>query len=778
MSDFMILLQSRNRVEWLNRFILSVLETADNQNCISFVIRYDLDDFDTHDYVVNSNLKIFGIRKERNLNRNACVNEMVSYVDDDCILGFFADDVIFRTKGWDTFVNEKFAASSPRSVLWGRDGFQDQNIATHFFCKRALYDALGYIVTPIFKVRYSDTWLTETVKRANLAIYCPELFCEHMHPDTGKAKRDVHHTDAEKYFIEDQRIWNENKHLILSDVRKLLDIKTVLNKPLDSDDKKGDPKLMKIAAVAMVKDECDIIELFIRINSRCIDDFYIIDNSSSDSTVTILLKLIAEGFAITIWKYNFIDFQQGFVITNAVRNICKIKQYDFIVPLDADEFLEYDKDSFSRALSVLDENTCGLMHLNNYVPISDDYFSSDTPLFSFFRKRNNEDRFWSKVVIPYNLAADALILEGSHQACDSNRNLFPHKLIDAYISHVPVRSPQQLITKLLIGTTKVAIKSKSKGTEGIWWWRFSQNVRDNNYVITYDMLLDFALSYELDSSSDGFQNDIALGNSTDSIVYKSECFINKDKRYWLFVDQMCEEIRSLRFDNDRSLPTLPDIARRITTGHPTTKTISNYETYESYFSKLRGLNLTILEIGVFEGESTKIFAEYFNNSRIIALDLNLQDINFINHSNITYLQCNQADKGALDKIVQDYCPNGIDIIIEDASHIGYFSQITYSVLFPHLKSGGLYIIEDWGTGYWDDWLDGNRFHPIFLAAFDGQVPNRIPSHDFGMVGFVKSLVDEVGLGDIRPKIGSTVMHQAKLSSLVFQSSICIATKAQ
>ena len=27
----------------------------------------------------------------------------------------------------------------------------------------------------------------------------------------------------------------------------------------------------------------------------------------------------------------------------------------------------------------------------------------------------------------------------------------------------------------------------------------------------------------------------------------------------------------------------------------------------------------------------------------------------------------------------------------------------------HLKPNGLYVIEDWGTSYWDDWPDGKNF---------------------------------------------------------------------
>jgi hypothetical protein len=45
---------------------------------------------------------------------------------------------------------------------------------------------------------------------------------------------------------------------------------------------------MKIAAVTMIKNECDILELFIKVNSRIIDAFYIIDHGSTDNCKKLL----------------------------------------------------------------------------------------------------------------------------------------------------------------------------------------------------------------------------------------------------------------------------------------------------------------------------------------------------------------------------------------------------------------------------------------------------------------------------------------------------------
>ena len=79
---------------------------------------------------------------------------------------------------------------------------------------------------------------------------------------------------------------------------------------------------------------------------------------------------------------------------------------------------------------------------------------------------------------------------------------------------------------------------------------------------------------------------------------------------------------------------------------------------------------------------------------------------------IQVFQGDQADTAFLSKVASRTAPDGFDIIIDDASHIGELTKATFWHLFDrHLKPGGLYAIEDWGTGYLDDFPDGKRFEP-------------------------------------------------------------------
>ncbi len=226
------------------------------------------------------------------------------------------------------------------------------------------------------------------------------------------------------------------------------------------------------------------------------------------------------------------------------------------------------------------------------------------------------------------------------------------------------------------------------------------------------------------------------------------------------------------------MPSLVEIARSFHSGNPVTKPLRYYEIYERSLSEEGLQPQSILEIGVYEGESTKILASRFPSARIVALDLNLRDIDFSNYANITYLQCDQTDASRIRGILDEHFPNGVDFVIDDASHIGHLSRLTFDCVFPYLKSGGLYVVEDWGTGYMETWVDGRRFEHAKTASSAAIIPKTIRSHDFGMVGFVKSLADYTAVGDITDTRASrgSLLARLILSAARFRSLTKLANR--
>jgi hypothetical protein len=182
------------------------------------------------------------------------------------------------------------------------------------------------------------------------------------------------------------------------------------------------------------------------------------------------------------------------------------------------------------------------------------------------------------------------------------------------------------------------------------------------------------------------------------------------------------------------------------------------ETYDPILRPWVDKEIKLLEIGIYRGGSLKLWRDYFPQGSIVGVDLKLPE-RFEPGERIQIFEGNQADERFLSEVANKTSPEGFDIIIEDASHIGELSKRTFWHLFGHhLKPGGLYAIEDWGTGYLDDFPDGKTFDPkpSILDRARSLLPQHwarklkvpFPCHSYGMVGFIKELVDEQAAGSI------------------------------
>lgn len=133
------------------------------------------------------------------------------------------------------------------------------------------------------------------------------------------------------------------------------------------------------------------------------------------------------------------------------------------------------------------------------------------------------------------------------------------------------------------------------------------------------------------------------------------------------------------------------------------------EFYEKYISKYTNPN--ILEIGIYQGASLKMWKEYFGSPNIVGLDI--EDKRQYETENIKILVADQGDTKQLLKCL-NVC-NEYQIIIDDGSHIIGHQISTVVNLFPHLSSGGVYFLEDLHTSF-----VGGQYNPHndMLTAYD------------------------------------------------------------
>lgn len=129
--------------------------------------------------------------------------------------------------------------------------------------------------------------------------------------------------------------------------------------------------------------------------------------------------------------------------------------------------------------------------------------------------------------------------------------------------------------------------------------------------------------------------------------------------------------------------------------------ISRYDTdkhayieyYNRHFLSQREEFTSVLEIGLFRGGSLKLWRDYFPNATLAGLDI--QDKSKLEHEigDLFTYRGNQGDREHLGHIARDF-QDGFDLILDDGSHKWDHQQISLGFLFPHVKAGRYYVIED------------------------------------------------------------------------------------
>jgi len=137
--------------------------------------------------------------------------------------------------------------------------------------------------------------------------------------------------------------------------------------------------------------------------------------------------------------------------------------------------------------------------------------------------------------------------------------------------------------------------------------------------------------------------------------------------------------------------------------------------YSEYMVSKRMEKLNILEIGVGSGPSLKIFYDYFPNSTIHAIDV--VDQSRHNNERVKTHICDQSNKVQLTNLMKEI--GEVDIIIDDGSHVISHQQISLGVLFPYLKSGGQYWVEDLHTSDAEVWM-GKTLYGYDMSFNDGE----------------------------------------------------------
>ena len=118
--------------------------------------------------------------------------------------------------------------------------------------------------------------------------------------------------------------------------------------------------------------------------------------------------------------------------------------------------------------------------------------------------------------------------------------------------------------------------------------------------------------------------------------------------------------------------------------------------YENYLGHLKDKPVTLMEIGVYQGCSLKMWEAYFTQGLVYGIDnctlITADQMKNLSKGRIRTIIADQLKRDQLQKVVDEI--KEFDIIVDDGLHYQEHQQISLGFLFPFLRNGGIYVVED------------------------------------------------------------------------------------
>jgi hypothetical protein len=119
--------------------------------------------------------------------------------------------------------------------------------------------------------------------------------------------------------------------------------------------------------------------------------------------------------------------------------------------------------------------------------------------------------------------------------------------------------------------------------------------------------------------------------------------------------------------------------------------------YQRMFSRFADQWITVMEIGIHQGASLRVWEQFFPKAMIVGVDIEPQTARFA-RDRVNVEIGSQYDAGFLRKLASKYVPS---IIVDDGSHVAEHQVFTFNHLFGSIPAGGVYVVEDLSGSHGD-----------------------------------------------------------------------------
>jgi SAM-dependent methyltransferase len=172
--------------------------------------------------------------------------------------------------------------------------------------------------------------------------------------------------------------------------------------------------------------------------------------------------------------------------------------------------------------------------------------------------------------------------------------------------------------------------------------------------------------------------------------------------------------------------------------------------YETHFGRYVNRPMVFVEIGCGEGGSLQLWKRYLGPfAQIVGIDIAPIAKTF-EEEQIAVRIGDQRDTGFLREVLDEF--SAPDVVLDDGSHVMADVRASFEFLYPRVATGGVYVVEDLHTAYWDEFGGGLR-------------------RDGSFIELCKSLVDHLNADHVRGAMEPTEFTRTTLSMHFYDSVV-------
>lgn len=163
-----------------------------------------------------------------------------------------------------------------------------------------------------------------------------------------------------------------------------------------------------------------------------------------------------------------------------------------------------------------------------------------------------------------------------------------------------------------------------------------------------------------------------------------------------------------------------------------------FDAYHRHFARFRGTAPVVIEFGVNQGGSLRMWRDYFGpEAQIHGVDIDPRCAELEEPGTRIHIG-DQEDRAFLASVMDETGP--VDVLIEDGGHEFGQQIATFEVCYPRMAGNGVFLIEDLHTSYLPRFGGGIRQRGTFiqytknlvdqLHAWHSRQPRRFRVDDF------------------------------------------------